>query len=567
MVQEAKRISQLPSDAAGSRTALIPLVDTDSSGNLVTYAITKPNLVGFMDVRDFGVAEGNSGAQNDAALAVAIPAAAAAAATLYWPAGSYQSAASITNLHRVKHRGPGFLVRGSNVFALENTSTVANTNRLYVAPAAGGGSLSNDGLSSSQPLLTAGGLFDALANYGPMLDGFWECHFAAGTYVTLNASFATPSRNVVTFRGPDVGGPPNVPTAIFDGTGAAASDFGIRATGKSVQAKWRDFKFQNYNHASTNNIALLSDYGSDLWWDNIHISSCTGQGIYGEDCPIVRGGGMIIDGCRQGILLNACNMVTVGYGYNDVTKNIVRNCTQAGVEWSRGTNGHCDYVTLESNAVGLDVMHVSRCHMMLCSLTSNTVAVRARTGGYYLDDTNTYTTNTENWHNFVGSGESDTDFWSSIGERRRAYSVTSVTHTGTVAKTTLVSPWTIPQNFFITPSAAASKKKIRVRVHGEFITADVITVGIDFDSVVIATFASASSANTRFILEAEVWADANATQFKSATLTQSGQAIQVAANSPAQNMANAARNINVTATLADVGDQVKVDRTEVWVSG
>lgn len=514
-----------------------------------------------LDVTGFGASPDAAGDANDAAIAAAIAAAVAANGDLYWPEGTYTSSASLASLHSVRHRGPGRIRRGSDTFYVEPKN--GQTNRLYVATT---GDAANDGLSSAQPMLTVAGLFSAMANYGPMLDGTWEGNFAAGTYVTLNASFGVPSRNIVTFRGPSVGGPPNVPTAVFSGTGAGSSDFGVRATGPGVQVNWRDLRFTLYN-ASANNIALLSDYGSDLWWNNVHVDNCTGQGIYGEDCPIVRGGGMVIDGCRQGILLNACNMVTLGYGYNDVTKNIVKNCTQNGVEWSRGTNGHCDYVTLESNAVGLDVMHVSRCHLMLSALTSNTIAVRARSGGYYLDDTNTYTSNTEKFRNYAGAGETDTDLWSSISERRRAYSVTSVTHTGTVAKTTLLSPWTIPQNFFITPSAAASTKKIRVVVHGEFITADAITIGVDFDSVVIATFASAASANTRFRLEVEVWADGDASQFKSATLVQSGQVPQVAGNSPAQNMANAARNINVTATLADAGDSVKVDRTEVWVSG
>lgn len=518
-----------------------------------------------VDVTSYGADPSYSGAVNDAAFALAIADCVSAGASLWWPAGTYTSAASIASFHSVKHRGPGAVRRGSDTFYVEPKS--GQTNRLYVATT---GDAANDGLSSSQPMLTAAGLFSAMANYGPVLDGTWEGNFAAGTYVTLNASFATPSRNIVTFRGPSVGGPPNVPTAVFSGTGAASSDFGVRATGPGVQVNWRDLRFTLYNHASTNNIALLSDYGSDLWWDNVHVDNSTGQGIYGEDCPIVRGGGCVIDGCRQGILLNACNMVTLGYGSSapaDIVKNVVKNCTQAGVEWSRGTNGHCDFLTLQGNAVGLDVMHVSRCHVMTTTLDTNAIAIRARSGGYYLDDGNTYTANTENFRNYAGAGETDTDLWSSISERRRAYSVTSVTHTGTVAKTTLLSPWTIPQNFFITPSAAASTKKIRVVVHGEFITADAITVGVDFDSVVIATFTSAASANTRFQLEVEVWADGNAAQFKSAKLTQSGQPVQVAGNSPAQNMANAARNINVTATLADVGDSVKVDRTEVWVAG
>lgn len=519
-----------------------------------------------VDVTSYGVDPAYAGAVNDAGIASAIVDALASNADIWWPFGTYTSAASLANFHTVRHRGPGRILRGSDTFYVEPKGN--QTNRIYVSSS---GSASNDGLSSSQPISTYAAAFSSVANYGPVLDGNWRIVVAAGTITTTNASFTTPSRNLVYVQGPSVGGPPNVPTAIVDGGAAGASDFGIRASGPGVQVMWKDLKFDGYD-TSVNNIALLSDYGSDLWWDNVHVTNSLGQGIYGEACRIVRGGGMIIDGCRQGILLNACGMVTLGYGYSDATKNIVRNCTQAGVEWSRGTNGHLDYCTLQSNAVGLDVFHDSRVHVMGSALTSNTIGVRSRSGGFWLNDTstvNTFTTNTRNAVSYANTGETDADLWVSISERRRAYSANSVTHTGTVAKTTILSPWTIPQNFFITPSASASLVKIRVVLHGLFVTAAALSqIGVDFDSVVIANFAAvAPGANTPFRLEVEVWADGNAAQFKSATLYQHNAVPQVAMNSPAQNMANAARNINITSTLANAGDSLRLDRTEVWVSG
>jgi hypothetical protein len=334
---------------------------------------------------------------------------------------------------------------------------------------------------------------------------------------------------------------------------------------------WKDLKFDGYD-TSANNIALLCDYGADLWWDNIHVTNSTGQGIYGEGCRIVRGGGMVIDGCRQGILLNACGMVTVGYGYSDPTKNVVKNCTQAGLEGSRGTNGHADYITLQSNAVGLDVFHDSRVHVLGTTFLSNTVGVRTRSGGFWLDDTstpNTFTTNTLNTQYNAYTGETDSDLWNSISERRRAYSTNSVTHTGTTAKTTLLSPWTVPQGFFCSPSANASTKKIRIVVHGQFTTAAALSrIGVDFDSVQIdQSVAVAPGANAKFRYEVEIWADGNSSQYRSATLFQSGASIIQAQGSAAQNMANAARNINITGQLANAADSMRIDRTEVWVSG
>lgn len=531
-----------------------------------SFKARKDSLGGYTSVTEYSNVIGDGVYDCTAGLTTAVATAAAAGTTLFWPAGVYLTSSSIPLLHTVRHRGPGRILRGSDSFYLEPKS--GQTNRLYMSSS---GLSTNDGLTTSQPISTYAAAFSAVANYGPVLDGTWRVVVAAGTIEAVNVTFNTPSRSLVYVQGPSVGGPPNVPTAIISGASAGSSDFGLRASGPGVQVMWKDLKFDGYD-TSVNNIALLSDYGSDLWWDNVHVSNSTGQGIYGEACRIVRGGGMIIDGCRQGILLNACGMVTVGYGYSDPTKNIVRNCTQAGIEWSRGTNGHCDYVALTSNAVGLDVFHDSRVHVMGGTFTSNTIGVRAKSGGFWLNDTsltNTFTTNTRNTVAYAGSGETDSDLWVSISERRRAYSANSVTHTGTTTKTVLLNPWTIPQNFFITPSANASLVKLRIVVHGMFITAAALSqIGVDFDSVVIANFAAvAPGANTPFKLEVEVWADGNAAQFKSATLYQHNAVPQLAMNSPAQNMANAARNINITGTLANAGDSMRIDRTEVWVSG
>lgn len=532
---------------------------------LVSYKARKDSLTGYTSVTEYSNVVGDGAYDCTAGLTTAVATAAASGVSLFWPAGNYLTTASVPLLHTVRHVGPGIIRRGSDDFQLQ--AKPSTTNRIYVSAS---GSAANDGLSSSQPT-TLGQAADIVTNYGPVLDGTWRVVLAAGTYTAVNISFATPSRKLFYVQGPSVGGPPNVPTAILSGATAGSSDFGVRATGPGVQIMWKDLKFDGYD-TSVNNIALLSDYGSDLWWDNVHISNSTGQGIYGEACRIVRGGGMIIDGCRQGILLNACGMVTLGYGYSDPTKNIVRNCTQAGVEWSRGTNGHCDYVDMTSNAVGIDVFHDSRVHIMGCTFTSNTVAERSRSGGYFLNDTsltNTFTTNTLNQQSNAYSGETDSDLWVSISERRRGYSANSITHTGTTTKTTLLNPWTIPQGFFCAPTANTSTKKIRVVVHGQFTTAGALSrIGVDFDSVQIdQSIADAPGANTKFRYEVEIWADGNSAQYKSATLYQNGAVAIHAQASAAQNMANAARNLNITGQLANAGDSMRIDRTEVWVSG
>lgn len=514
-----------------------------------------------LPVTAFGVSLDNSAAVNTALINEALAEAAAGGFMLYWPE-VYTVSGNLVGLHSVRHWGPGGVLRGGDTFRVQPLST---TNRLYASAA---GSATNDGLTSALPTTLATATV-ALRNYGPVLGGQWRIVLAAGTYDAVNLQIDTRSQSLIIVQGPGVGGPPNVPTAILSGATAGASDFGIRATGVGVQVMWKDLKFDGYD-TSVNNIALLSDYGSDLWVDNVHVTNSTGQGIYGESCNIVRVGGFVVDGCRQGILLNACAMVTLGYGYSDATKNIVRNCTQCGVEWSRGTQGHCDYVALTSNAVGIDVMHDARVHMVQCPVTGSTTAgIRARSGGFYFDDANTYATNTVNWLNYAYSGESDGNLWVGPSEFRRAYSTNSITHTGTVAKTTLLLAWVIPQGFFCAATANGSIKRIRVVVHGQFTTAGAASrIGVDFDAVTIdQSIAVAPVASAKFRYEVEIWADGSAAQYKSATLLQSGASVIQGQGSAAQNMANAARNLNITGQLAAAGDSMRIDRTEVWVSG
>lgn len=532
-----------------------------------TILDTVDSMANMLDVTSYGALTTNTGAANDTAIAAAITAAQAAAADLWWPAGTYPSAASIANLHSVRHRGPGAISRGSDTFYVEPKNS--QTNRLYVATSGGGGSSANDGLSSSQPMLTAAGLFSAMANYGPMLDGNWQGIFAAGTYVTLNASFATPSRNLVTFKGPDPGNTTAVPTVIFDGTGAAASDFGMRATGPGVQVLWQDLKFTNYANASNANIALLSDYGSDLWTHNVHVASSTGQGVYGEGCPIVRMTGGIIDGCKQGILLNACGMVTVGYAHSAATDGIVRNCTQANIEWSRGTNGHCDYMTISGGAVGIDVMHDSRVHLMVNAFTSNTVAVRARTGGYYYDDRtlggNTYTTNTTNWLNYAYSGESDADLWLAQSERRVLVNKNTITHTGTNATTVIATGYTIPANWFEDTS-----KRVRVNIFGEFTTPAQTRIGLQFGSTTIdqAIATGISATGTQFRYACDVIAVSQDQQLKFSKLEYNGGGSSpiVGQNSPTADT-DADQIMGFTVKLNNSGDVAKIYLIEVWLTG
>src|SRR6185503_6288510 len=119
----------------------------------------------YFDVRHYG-ADPTGTDDSTEAVQDAVTAALAAGGVVLWSHGTYLTTASIDDLHSVRHRGPGIIQRGSDLFYAE--PKYGQTNRLYVATT---GSASNDGLSSSQPLVEPQDAFDALRNYGPVLNG------------------------------------------------------------------------------------------------------------------------------------------------------------------------------------------------------------------------------------------------------------------------------------------------------------------------------------------------------------------------------------------------------------
>lgn len=563
MVQRvSEKISELDQRTAPSSSAIVPVVDGDT-----TYRVLKQDLVGFLNVRDYGVS--TTSTDNVAAINSAIAAAQAASASLYWPAGTYVILGTTTNLHTVKHRGPGVIQRGSDVFTLEASSST--TNRLYISPT---GSASNDGLHNAQPMLLPQNAFNALKNYGPVLEGTWRIVCSGGTWngTVHRNEHVVPSKNPVIFEGPSVGGHPNVPTAIFDGTtGSVASDWAIRANGSGVQIDLRDVKAQDYSFTG-----FLFDYGAVVYFDNIHGSGNTYSDTYFQGCKTIRGGGGIWESPR-GSLVNGCVDVTLGYGATPIRCN---GCVTSGIEWSRGSEGHVDYVEFNDCAVGLDVLHNSRAHVMGCNFKrSTTSAVRARSAGSYYDDLATPNTfnegtaddNAVKFLNLAFSGESDEDLWLSHSARRRAFDKNSYTLTGTTtltAMSTLLSGAVnsrIPAYWF-----EDNTKKILVRVTGRFVTASALSAigvslgGVEIDRITLT--GGGPAANSVFYYECEIEAVGPNSQFKKSRLIVDGMNPRLQQNSPTVTT-SADLALTVNGKLANGGDSMNVFWTEAWLVG
>ncbi|HEY6924408.1 MAG TPA: hypothetical protein VI653_13135, partial [Steroidobacteraceae bacterium] len=390
-------------------------------------------------------------------------------------------------------------------------------------------------------------------------------------------SHTAPSKNPVIFAGPAVGGHPNVPTAIFDGTvGAVASDWAVRATGPNpgVQIDVRDVKFQNYV-GGTDSCGLLVDYGASLAFSNVHGSGSSYSDVYLQGCTNVRGGGGIWASPR-GALVNGCVDVTLGYGGVPVRCN---GNTNAAIEWSRGTQGHIDNCEFNDCAVAVDVMHDARCHLQGNNFKRSTVAaVRARTGGYYYNDLATPNTfnnggadkNAVDFLNYVGSGESDEDAFLSQGMRRRAFDKNSHNLTGTTGLTVMSTLLTGAANSRIKAYwFEDNTKKIIVRVTGRFVTAAALSSigcslgGVEIDRI---TLTAGPAANAIFFYECEIEAVGANSQFKKSRLLVDGLNPKLQQNSPTVTT-SADLSLTVNGKLAGAGDSMDVFWTEAWLVG
>lgn len=351
--------------------------------DLIEVASSGINVLTYIDGPVDGVTSNQTG------IVAAVAAAKASGDSLYWPAGTYVSTANIPDLHSVEHRGDGVIKRGTDLFyvAPENNQV----NRLYIA--ASGGSLTNDGLSSAQPFSTFQSCFDATENYGPVLDGIWQLISTGGTYDFSGGqqTFSTPSNNRVVIRGP-VAGHPNVPTAIIDGGGVGISyRHGLSASGGEVSVEFRDILAQNFTEASGNTrIGILGENGADVLFTNCHTFACSWTGLYGAMASRFRVSGGIIDAASiagaSGIITNDTES-TIGYQATNTSQApIIKNAPASGIYWSRGSQGHIDYVTIQDCGVGLEMEQFSSAAIPGCNFKRNVVGIRLRPGALFRQD-------------------------------------------------------------------------------------------------------------------------------------------------------------------------------------
>ena len=368
------------------RQATVGSIDADAMGYTPPGGVARSVASALSDrrsVMDHNPAtDGVTSSQT--AIAAAVAAAYAAGDDLYWPDYDFVSTASIPNLHSVRHRGPGRIKRGVATFYVEPRGSQSNT--LNVA--ASGGSSTNDGLGTSQAMDTFQAAFTALANYGPMLDGRWTVSAAAGIYDFSAGTqvFSVPSRNRVVIKGP-AAGHPNVPTCIIDGGGITANYLqGLYVTGSGVYVTVQDIKAQNFQSPNNTRVGFLFDSNCDAYTNNLHAHGCSWAGIMFKELAAGRVQGGILDGNSTGAygFISDSTRSSFGYGASGLsTGPVVQNCLSAGVYWSTGSQGHCDWTNFLDNSTGFYIAENSRADTVGDDFKRNATGIRAITGGFW----------------------------------------------------------------------------------------------------------------------------------------------------------------------------------------
>ena len=305
------------------------------------------------NVKDFG-AVGDGVTDDTMAVQAAVTACLNAGSILFWPNGTYLCSGSLSSVHGVMHSGSGKIKRGADIFTPGNTQSSANT--LYVD---GAGSDANDGLSASTPLKTVQAAIDALANYGPLLKGTWSVSLAAGTYAKGRfRDQGIQSEDFIEFRGPDVGGHPNVPTAIIS-NGGGHSGNGLFIL-NHTNVKCSNIKFVGYN-GSVGSTGIYINNNCYIKTENCHFDSCS-VGVRGYEYCIIDVKGGIFENCAYdqngspyassgAILGDFHGKFSVGTQHAGNLDNgpIFQN-NYLGVLAQEHCDGHIDYCTFYSNA-------------------------------------------------------------------------------------------------------------------------------------------------------------------------------------------------------------------------
>lgn len=436
------------------------------------------------------------------------------------------------------------------------------------------GSDSNAGTALS-PFLTFQKAFDAIAEFGPVLRGNWVIEAAAGTYTISDGqqTFSTPSVNRVIIRGPAVGHP-NVPTCIIDGGGnQAAYLHGISISGSGTFVEVRDILFQNFTQASGNQrVGLLAENQADIYTRNVHTTACSWTGILLFSAARGRISGGIIDGDNisgsAGITANDVE-ATIGYGDSSTAEGpVIKNCAQHGIYWSRGSQGHIDYVTFEDNGVGLEMEHFSTAALPGCDFKRNAVAIRMRPGSSYREDGVPVILN----HGTADENPRTFDFYMGgpSAELRLSRLNARVTGDRTQRTATGIVTGTFPVVYTLPEYRMVMYSTCRVRARGVYTVTAGSTITVNFGGMACELTVPAAATGVSFEMDMELLetlSSGGVPGFRAIGKLSAGLSSVRFGTFTTGFDKTVANDISVGYSLTGAGDTLNIYRTDVYIEG
>lgn len=381
-------------------------------GNVYNNMVPLLNTYDPINLRDDYTAVGDGVASDQSAVASAVAACYSSGQELYWPDGTYLTTATIPNLHDVRHRGPGILKRGSDLFYPDPSFAYSVNNVIYFSTS---GSDSNDGLTSSEPRLTTLTMGNLLYRY-PYGAVNWKFQYAAGTYTLVANSYLNPfpSPYRVQFLGASVSNGTQ-PTTIFQATGHGV---GTQVVGLYFQNLCRvhvqNIDFRNYRtngspSAIESSYALGMDGRGDLSTENVWTNG-SDSGIFlsnASQARIAAGrhGFTSVNGADVQAIRHA--IVTTGYGGSaaDITgaTGTAFIGGQYGVIGQEYAMCHVDYSYCSAQTQAGVKLTGSRLHSLNTTYNACVIGIDALLNSYFIDSTSTFTACTNNIVSLSGS--------------------------------------------------------------------------------------------------------------------------------------------------------------------
>ncbi|WP_024817114.1 hypothetical protein [Arthrobacter sp. 31Y] len=439
---------------------------------------------------------------------------------------------------------------------------LTTTLNFYLSPT---GSDANDGLTAGSPKQTFQAVFDMIKAYATYVGGQIFINAAAGTYPMGNGqqSLSARTANRVVVRGPSVSG--GVPTAIIDGAGGGDYQHGLSAQGIAVRVEFRDLKFINFNGdpAGSTRSACLGEQEADLYTNNVHVNGASWAGVYAFNTVRARIYGGIIENCRDGVAVNDTD-ATVGQSSAPIS---IKNCTEFGVYWSRGSQGHVDYATIQDCSTALMIDASSRVDTVAVNFKRNNVAISTRTGGVYNEggspnvyNDGTADANITNFNFMAYSGKGD-ELGASRSWSSPAYDRVLRTVTGTTSLTPInATLWTVPAR-----RLQGVGKRLRIHAYGiHTVTAGssyTITVG----GMSLTLSVPAAAAGLSFEIDAEL----HEVQGGYRMFGKISQGVSASRQGNASTgFVNSVDNaIGISVTPANAADTTSIYSTDIYVMG